>query len=216
MKFCAIVVAAGMGTRFGGPKQFVELAGRPLLEHTVEPFIESVDQVVLVLPADVLGEVDTFLSASVLEELLVVAGGNDRSESVKNGLASIESDIAGVLVHDGARPLVSLELIERVKSSIVEGAQVVVPVTDLSETLYKDSGQALDRSNYRLAQTPQGFTVEALIKAHSNSNSATDDGTLAIAAGYKATLVEGDGVNKKVTFPSDIAVVEHYLSGGES
>ncbi len=213
MKFSAIIVAAGEGSRFGGPKQFVMAAGKTLLEHALEPFVGAVDQIIVVMSPAVLPDINRYISnPDLLETLDLVEGGDSRSESVRKGLAALDESCEVVLIHDGARPLVSVEVIERVKASVVSGASAVVPVTPLSETLYSVEAEALDRSQYRLAQTPQGFRKQVLKEAHSGPHTATDDATLAIEAGYEVSLVDGDIENRKVTFPFDIAAIEYCLN----
>ena len=213
MKFSAIIVAAGSSTRFGAPKQFVEIAGKTVLQHSIDAFTGSVSQVIVVVSQQVFDDLDKHLDLSEFESPPdFVVGGDSRSISVRNGLKKLDPNSAGVLVHDGARPLVSQELIIRTKEAIEAGNEVVIPVLELSESLYTDAGEPLERSSFRVAQTPQGFTRAAIEKAHHNAEAATDDASLAVAAGYDVNLIVGSIDNLKVTFPSDIAAVRHLLA----
>ncbi len=168
--------------------------------------------------------------------VVVVAGGLTRQESVRNALDALSDSIAWVLVHDAARPLVPADVVRRVLEALHGGARCVVPAIaphDSLRWLAADGGNApLDRSQARLVQTPQGFTVEALLRGHVSSLSdlATDDASLVEAIGEVVTLVDGDPMAFKITRPLDLVarrgtarrpvteplcVSGHYQRGGD-
>ncbi len=225
----AIIVAAGSGPRFNSeiPKQFVELAGKPLIVHTIERFesARSIDSIVLVLAAE---RVDEFKSLSgnagfrKLKE--VVAGGATRVESTRNGLNAVPPATAIVAIHDGARPLVSAEEIDATVSKAAEfGAScLVAPVTDTIKSIRgAEIGATLDRTQLRRALTPQAFRVEVLRKAFENvdlDESITDECYLVEKLGHPIAIVEGSSRNIKITHPDDLIIATHFLgqidSGG--
>ncbi|MGN1239077.1 MAG: 2-C-methyl-D-erythritol 4-phosphate cytidylyltransferase, partial [Muribaculaceae bacterium] len=176
MKKYAIIVAGGSGTRFGSamPKQFLPLAGVPVLMHTVRKFAYVGAKVILVLPAaqrELWGELCEKYHFEV--ECTVVCGGSSRFESVKNGLAAVEASASTgdnpceaekciVAVHDGVRPLVSVKVIEKAydEAAIYGGAVPVVPVTDSIRHVEPDgSSRAMRRDELVAVQTPQTFTL---------------------------------------------------------
>ncbi|HVF31028.1 MAG TPA: 2-C-methyl-D-erythritol 4-phosphate cytidylyltransferase [Pyrinomonadaceae bacterium] len=220
MKTTAIIVAAGTGSRFNSdtPKQFVKLAGRPLIEHTIERFdaTPSVDEIILVLARD---RAETFLrSESGFEKLRrVIIGGTTRAESVQNGLAAA-GDAAIVAVHDGARPFVSVDEIERTISKAKEtgAACLVATVTDTIKTVSGgEIAGTLDREKLRRALTPQVFRTEILRRAFELaglSEAVTDECYLVEKLGHPIAFVEGSQRNIKITHPEDLAVAEAILS----
>ncbi len=213
----AIVVAAGEGLRMGGdqPKQFLEVAGRPLLAHSLMTFEvhPRVAGIFLVLPADRLAEAET-----------AVEGGVRRRDSVRAGLDAIAahrpvtSDLL-VAVHDGARPLLRLDLLGRVLEAAAEhGAAVpVLPVRDtMVEVAAEETlGDSVDRRTLRSVQTPQVFRFDWLREAHERygDEDATDDAGMVREAGYPVRLVSGDVMNFKVTDPDDLELVACVLAG---
>ncbi|MDH3492749.1 MAG: 2-C-methyl-D-erythritol 4-phosphate cytidylyltransferase [Acidobacteriota bacterium] len=215
----AIIVAAGDGKRFGGttPKQFLTLRGKTLLEIAVSRFEECADilEVVVVVPADFVDR-----SMEIIRKFpktaAVVAGGTTRSGSVLNGLNAAAG--AGIIaVHDGARPLVTVEEISRTVRAADEfgAACLAVPVTD---TIKKTDGQEIittvDRSTLRRAVTPQCFRREILERAFAEAESmesATDECTLVERLGIPVRLVEGSARNIKITMPDDLVLAEALL-----
>ena len=217
-KVFALIVAAGEGRRFGEPKQFAVVAGRPLIEWSLEAFEghPDVDAVILVLPRreDAGGLREKFPKiASVVE------GGPRRQDSVRNGFLEVRGgpgDI--VLVHDGARPLPGTGLITRViEETSRTGA--AVPVLALEDTVKEicDGAVArtLDRDRLFRVQTPQGFFHEVLREALESAQGAgflgTDEATLVERTGKRVTAVQGDRRNIKVTVPDDLKIVEALL-----
>lgn len=214
MTAAAVVVAAGRGLRFGDDaprKQFRELDGEPVAARACRPFLslEGLASVVLVLPPDVAGEPPAWVEAL---GVAVAAGGAARRDSVARGLAALPAGTGTVLVHDGARPLVTRQLAGRVLDAAAGGA-AVVPVLPLRDTVKEVDAEGrvvrtLDRSRLRRAQTPQGFPVATLRRAHREAGTevaATDDASLCEATGAEVRTVEGDPENLKVTTPEDLA-----------
>ena len=155
----------------------------------------------MVVPADVASEAEPLADA-------VVAGGATRSASVRAGLGAVPDGTDAVLVHDAARPVPVHAVWRRVLDALVAGAEAVVPGVPVTDTLRELGGAAVDRSRYVTVQTPQGFTVEALRRAHASGLDGTDDASLVEATGGKVLVVDGDPTNIKLTSPVDLAVAE--------
>lgn len=208
-----IVVAAGSGRRFGGPKQFVDLAGRPLLAWALDAPVAVSAGVVLVVPADRLSRLERE-RAQFPGIDVVVAGGATRSESVRAGLAAVPASASIVLVHDGARPLAGRELFHRVIDAVgsSDGAAGAVPGVAVTDTLRSIDGAPVDRESLLAVQTPQAFRAEALRQAHRQHPEATDDASLLEAEGHSVVVVEGDPANLKVTAPTDLALAGALLA----
>jgi len=226
MRTVAVLAAGGSGVRLGGalPKQFLELAGRPLLAHTCERFARcpSVSGMVLVLPAEGFAEHRDRMHAWAdgTKLLAVVPGGRARQDSVWNGLQAIPSALDGVvLVHDGARPLVSEALIEATAEAAARyGAAIAaVPVQDTLKEVGADDviQRTVDRRRLYRAQTPQGFRSEILRAAFERAIAdgfyGTDESALAERIGVAIHLVPGSEKNIKVTTAEDLLLAEHYL-----
>ena len=214
----AIVVAAGAGTRFGEPKQFAYLRGKPVLEWTLERFQAhaEVDAVVLVLPDEQDLKHYRMRYAKIVD---IVRGGERRQDSVWQGFRLLAGPAAEVvLVHDGARPLVGADLISRVIAAAkVEGA--AVPVLPLEDTV-KEVREGLvvgtvDRDRLRRTQTPQGFRFDILKKALETARRdrfyGTDEAMLVERAGLAVRAVEGDPRNIKITTPVDLKIAEGLI-----
>lgn len=215
MKAGVIIPAAGSGLRMGGvSKTLMQVAGKPLLQHSVEVFLAhpAIAVLVIALPADELAAAPAFLRHPAIH---LVAGGRERADSVRAGLVALAEDIDAVLVHDAARPLVTAVLIDRVLAEVERGrsATVGIPLTD---TLHEVGDNAEicaspDRSRYRRAQTPQGFprdVLEMAFAGNANASRATDEAGLVAAGGWPVRVVAGERWNMKVTTPEDLARVE--------
>jgi 2-C-methyl-D-erythritol 4-phosphate cytidylyltransferase len=205
-----VVVAAGTGERFGGPKQFAMLGGHPLAAWAVDAARPASAGVVLVVPADRLG------AAAALGADAVVAGGSTRSESVRAGLAAVPGDAEVVVVHDGARPLATAALFRAVVAAVEQGADAAVPAVAVADTLkVVEDGtvvSTLERSGVVVVQTPQAFRAEVLRRAHASGGDATDDAGLAEAVGATVRVVPGEPANIKVTTPADLELVQGVVS----
>ena len=200
-----IVVAAGSGSRYGGPKQFDMLGGRPLVQWAVDAARDASDGVVVVLPADALDREPAGASSCV-------AGGATRSASVRAGLAAVPEDATVIVVHDAARPLAGADVFGRVIAAVENGADAAVPVVDVVDSLRRREGGAIDRAGVVVVQTPQAFRSDALRSAHAEEPESTDDASLVEAAGGAVVLVEGHRRALKITDADDLRVAEALLS----
>lgn len=216
MRF-AIIVAGGSGSRMGAaiPKQFMLLRGKPLLMHSIEKFAKHCEKVIVALPDDKMEywkELCNEYEFAIAHQ--VVSGGLMRSESVKNALDVLdENGVVGI--HDAARPLISDKLITRLYT-VAEQEGSAVPVIKVGDSLRKMTGNtsiAVDRSDYRLVQTPQCFDLHLIRKAflHSGFRNFTDEASLAEAAGYSMYLVDGEVTNIKITVPADLSYAERLF-----
>jgi 2-C-methyl-D-erythritol 4-phosphate cytidylyltransferase / 2-C-methyl-D-erythritol 2,4-cyclodiphosphate synthase len=218
----ALVVAAGSGQRFGSevPKQYLPLAGRPVIRHALEIFAghPGIDAVRVVLNPDHRPLYDEAVTG--LELLPPVAGGASRQESVLNGLESLAALRPDhVLIHDAARPFVSAGIIDRTLATLATSpaALVAVPVTDTLKRATEQMVTAtVDRRDLWRAQTPQGFRYAEILAAHRQSAGAalTDDAAVAEAAGLAVSLVMGADDNFKITTAEDLQRAERLLGGG--
>ena len=226
METLAILVAAGRGERMGAekPKAFLDLAGRPLLVRTALAFeaSTSVDGIVAVVPAG-LEEPARGLLAGLRKVVAVVAGGARRQDSVLAGLRCAPNGFTGVvLVHDAARPFVSLELIEGVVAAAREhgAALPVLPMVDTVKRIRANRVvKTLDRSELAAAQTPQGFRRDVLARAYEvafrEGLTLTDEATAVERLGGQVVAVAGAEKNRKLTTPLDWAWAEALLAGRE-
>src|SRR5215217_4766620 len=221
----AIIAAAGAGTRMASdrPKQFLLLAGTPLIFHTLKPFeeCEQIHEVIVVLPAE---ESAGFLSLAGkygLRKLTrVVPGGATRADSVKRGLMAIRSATAEIVaVHDGVRPFVTVaEINSTIAAAQSDGAAILVaPVTDtIKQVGDRAIVKTLDRSSLRRALTPQCFQYELLRQAYQRANvndrSLTDESALIERLGHTVRIVEGSTRNIKITTAEDFAIAEAMLA----
>lgn len=219
MKEYALIVAGGKGTRINSklPKQFIGLNGKPILLHTLEAFFEySRDiTVVLVLPENEFGIWESICQEyNVTYPLVLQKGGETRFQSVKNGLDKMEGE-GLVAIHDGVRPLVSADLIgASFRLAAVHGSAVAaVRLKESIRETDQDTTKAVDRSRYRLIQTPQTFHLSLIKKAYQQKEdpSLTDDASVAERAGHKISLFEGSYENIKVTTPEDLVIAEALL-----
>lgn len=220
----AIIVAAGAGKRFGNerPKQFVELLGKPLIIHTIEPFesCPAIDEIVLVAAEDRIDEFRELLSGQPFHKITaIVPGGVTRARSVRNGLDAIDAGSAWIAaVHDGARPLVTVnEITQTVEAASLHGAACLV--AELTDTIKRvDHGfisETVPRSDLRRALTPQAFQYDMLRKAFDATelgDDVTDECCLVERTGIRIFCVEGSSRNIKVTRPEDLKLAEMYLS----
>lgn len=211
-----IVVAGGSGLRFGARKQFADLRGRSVVQRSVDVAAASSEGVVVVLPADVVDS--TNLEAENCE-LVVVAGGATRADSVRAGLSKIPVSCNVVLVHDAARPLATVDVFGRVIDAVRNGAHGVVPAIPIADTIRHKDGGVIDRNDLLAVQTPQGFALATLREAHASNLDATDDAKLVEDLGHEVVVVEGEAQNNKLTEPTDLiaaaSIIENDMTSPE-
>jgi 2-C-methyl-D-erythritol 4-phosphate cytidylyltransferase len=221
MSVWALLAAAGSGERLGAdrPKAFANLGGRPLLAESLERLdgSEWIDAIVVAAPAG--WEEPVVLLAEELVASKVVAavpGGGTRAESVRAAMQEVPADAVAVLVHDAARPLVGDEVVGRVLGRLSEGADGVVPVLPVGDTVKRVRGSVVEETVARdglvAAQTPQAFPAETLRRALAGDLAdATDCASLVERAGGRVVVVEGDPRLLKVTTKADLELVESWL-----
>ncbi|MFL4495854.1 2-C-methyl-D-erythritol 4-phosphate cytidylyltransferase [Streptomyces sp. VTCC 41912] len=232
VRIAAVIPAAGRGVRLGPgtPKALRTLGGTPMLVHAVRAMAASraVTHIVVVAPPDGPDEVRRLLDAHPLAdrtELTVVPGGATRQESVRLGLAALPDGIDVVLVHDAARPLVPVETVDAVIAAVRGGAPAVVPALPLADTVKQVEPRPQgtpepvvgtpERALLRAVQTPQGFDLPTLRKAHEvvvEGEGATDDAGLVERLGQGVVLVPGHEEAFKVTRPLDLVLAEAVLA----
>ncbi|MDP7550315.1 MAG: 2-C-methyl-D-erythritol 4-phosphate cytidylyltransferase [Acidimicrobiales bacterium] len=213
MSLWTVVVAAGDGLRFGSDKQSADLGGVSVLERSVATASDVSDGVVVVVGESRVEGARTLL-AGVGGVVEVVSGGATRSASVRAGLAAVPGAVEVVLVHDGARPLATEAVYGRVIAAVRAGADAVVPVVAVSDSLRSTSGGVVDREAVVAVQTPQGFRAVAIRAAHAGGADATDDTTLVEANGGTVVVVDGETDNVKITRPVDLEVARCLLAEG--
>jgi 2-C-methyl-D-erythritol 4-phosphate cytidylyltransferase len=209
----AIVLAAGGGTRFGGPKQFADLAGRPMLEHTVRSASTACDGMVVVLPS---AHLERWTAPA---GVVVVTGGATRAQSVRAGLAAVPARAAVVVVADAAHPLATPALYRRVVDTVLAGADAAIPGHRLSEVVKEitmtetattgtvvEAGRSLQRETHRLIQTPHAFAAGWLRDAHANATEAVEDSEMVAAAGARVIVVDGEPANIHVTTREELVL----------
>ena len=209
----AIIVAAGRGTRAGGdlPKQWQMLNGQPVLAHTLAAFA-GLPRVLVIHPDD------RARAEAIAGDAQIVEGGATRDASVMNALLALEGrGVAHVLIHDGARPLVSAAVIDRVRGAL-EASPAAAPALAVTDALWTGTQGLVsgtrDRTGLYRAQTPQGFHYDAILAAHrDHPGGAADDVEVARAAGLAVTIVEGDENNLKLTFPGDFDRAAAIMKG---
>lgn len=219
MKHTVIITAGGIGKRMGGeiPKQFLLLAGKPVLMHAIERFyqFDNQAQIILTLPnqwKDYWEECCEKADFDISHE--IIDGGKERFHSIQNALEIARGEL--IAVHDGVRPLVSRSTIEKCfKTAKTHGN--AIPVVQVKESLRKlenQSSTALVRSEYRLVQTPQCFTSDILKKAYKQTyhSAMTDDASLVESMGIQIQLIDGNDDNIKITTPIDLKLAEIVLS----
>lgn len=197
-KFAVIIPAAGKSERMGGTDKLnIRIGGKTVLEKAKEAF-SGFDQVIVVGRGE-------------------VPGGKTRQESVYNGLCALDKDVDFVLIHDGARPFVSSEVIERVRQALLSGSRAVVPCVKPKDTV-RNRDCTLDRSELFLVQTPQGFDAgllkQCFEQAIRDGFDGTDDASVAEHCGVRVDIVEGDYANIKITTADDLPKAPVYFGSG--
>jgi len=221
------VVAGGAGRRFGEPKQFAQLAGRPVAVWSVDAARSAADGVVLVVPGptatdssgDGPAHASQVIAGTGVPDTgadLVVAGGATRADSVRAGLAAVPDDADIIVVHDAARPLATPSLFAAVVAAVRRGgADAAIPVLPVADTLKRVEGvtvrSTVDRDGLVAVQTPQAFVAATLRSAHRTAGQATDDAALVERCGGTVRTVAGEPHNLKLTRPEDLLVAEALI-----
>lgn len=217
MKICAIIVAAGIGKRFGSPdKVFVEIKGKPIFIWAIEPFenLEKIDHIWIVTRKEMFEKVRYYLQKFNVKKVeKIIEGGKERQDSVYNALKSLPEDTNIVLIHDAARPLVNKKLIKEIVNSLNPSIDGVVPSISLTDTVkwIKKSnliGGTLNRGILRAIQTPQAFWYKKLVSAYENAYKegflGTDDASLIERYKGSVIVVNGNPNNIKITTKEDL------------
>ncbi|MDZ4184091.1 MAG: 2-C-methyl-D-erythritol 4-phosphate cytidylyltransferase [Desulfuromonadales bacterium] len=228
-KTLAIVPAGGSGRRMGAdkPKQYLSLAGSPILVHTLKALHASpaIAEIYLVTPSDDMTYAETLLKQECPFEKItrIIAGGPTRQDSTRNGILASGDEHGILLIHDGVRPFITADLIERViRAATLEGAAIAaVPVRETVKKLGEDHRlTTINREDLWLAQTPQAFRRDIIWKAHEdalkNGILATDDAALVERMGIAVKLVQGAWDNIKITTPEDLALAELLVKKGKT
>lgn len=207
-QIAAIIPAAGSGERLGigVPKALVEVAGQTLIQRAVHNLSAITDFIVIAAP---LGHEDQVRALVEGVAVHVVSGGERRSESVANALKLIPANVNHVLIHDAARAFAPTELARRVVAELIAGAEAVVPAIGVIDTIKVVDAHGYvvdtpDRNHLRAVQTPQGFTLDAIKRAHSSGKDATDDAALVAELGIRVKVIEGDLLARKITTLDDL------------
>ncbi len=205
-----IVLAAGGGSRFGGPKQFSSAGGRRLVDLALATATAVCDATALVVPSGCAwdgAEVD-----------VVVAGGADRGSSVRRGLAAIPDEDGIVLVHQAANPLASVALCRTLLGAVRAGADAAAPGLRPADLVRRTEGtrfgEVVGRDDLVMVQTPAAFRLRVLRTAHASSPVAVEDTALVSAIGREVVIVPGDPRNVHVATPEDLAIVTALLADG--
>lgn len=221
MKKRAIILAAGNGSRMNAelPKQFLSLNGKPVLFYTMRTFLQSFPdmEIILVLPEGYVGMGQEIIDGYFDEERIVLcAGGENRFQSVKNGIARLDDEDSIVFVHDGVRCLLTTDLIHRCYESALlnqTAIPVVYPKDSIRAVEEEGGSHAEDREKFRLVQTPQTFHSTILKSAFDIDHKShfTDEASVVEAFGLNLHLIEGEENNFKITTPLDLILAEGFF-----
>ncbi len=219
-----VIVAGGSGKRMGGgtPKQFRFLGQLPVLAHSINLFaeVDSASDIVVVLPREQMEYWTNLSSRFQVAKHRCVEGGEERFHSVKNGIEALRDDCEIIAVHDGVRPMCSIELVDRVISSAVaDGSAIpVVEVVDSIREVTDEGSRIVNRSTLRGVQTPQAFDAATLKRAYRQPYSAmfTDDASVVESSGERVYLCLGERANFKITTTEDLIFANALLDAYES
>lgn len=219
MKWAAVIAAGGVGERFGRPKQFVEIAGVPMIGWSIRTFATMSEIVELVVAIDpgLVAAAEALLGGLVSNaRWRAIAGGMTRQESVRRAIAALTGECDAVLVHDGARPLVRAQSVRAGMRQVRtgRGAVLAAPVTDTIKVVNGDSlrvERTLERSSLWAAQTPQFATLADFRRAYESQEPATDDTSLLERIGVEVVVVPTAQANFKITVPDDVPAAEVLL-----
>ena len=219
MKKYAVLVAGGSGIRMGNtvPKQFLMLAGKPVLLHSIEKFLNAffdIEIILVIHPSFIEQAKGLIKSLPADSKISIIQGGETRFHSVKNGLNQVKED-AVVFVHDAVRCLVSVSLIHCCyEQALTKGSAIpAVSITDSVRMINGNTTKIIDRNLLKAVQTPQTFRSEIVLPAFNQeyNDSFTDEATVVESAGHEVFLIEGEKENIKITLPSDLIIAEHLL-----
>lgn len=229
-KVWAIIVAAGQGLRMNDikKKQYLSIAGLPVVVHTLRVFdtCEAIDEIVLVVPEEDLNfcREELIPPSGFVKQIILVAGGPKRQDSVYNGLRAIDSDNGIIVIHDGVRPLVTADQLDAcIDGARKHGACILgLPAFDTLKRVNINGTieETLERDTIWLAQTPQAFRYNLILNAHQHARqsglSATDDASLLEHIGVDVKIIEGSRRNLKITNPDDLKLARILLKNGTS
>ncbi len=218
-KTTALIVAAGKGERAGGgvPKQFRRIGGKAVLAHAYDALRAhgAIGEIVVVIGG---GQEEAALEALAGREVMLLAGGATRQQSVRNGLEHLAASVPShVLIHDAARPFLPPDVIDRLLTAL-ETSSGAIPALPVADTLVRGGdalGEPVDRQGLFRVQTPQAFVFDAILAAHrgwDSAREATDDAGVLKAAGHDVILVEGDRMLEKLTTPGDFDVMHRLFA----
>ncbi|AKG05618.1 2-C-methyl-D-erythritol 4-phosphate cytidylyltransferase [Salimicrobium jeotgali] len=222
--YTAVIVAAGQGKRMraGKNKQFLMIGDDPLIVHTLKVFTQDVTCREIVLVTNEADEADMqeLIDTYQFPKISLIHGGEERQDSVYEGLKAVSDRELPVLIHDGARPFVKESSIRHLVEKIEKdgAALLAVPVTDTVKQWKDGKLQTLNRDDLWAAQTPQGFPYELIKEAHEKARArgfyATDDAALAESFDYDVSIVRGSYDNIKITTPEDLQKATSYVEKG--
>lgn len=214
----AIIAAAGSGERLGArtPKALIELGGLTLVDRAVALFPDAVQIIICAPSSHLVSLTEKYADRS---SVVVVSGGSSRSISVRNAISSLDRTVDFVLVHDAARALTPTDVVPRLLNALTRGAEAVVPVLPVPDTIKEVLGEkvvrTVDRSSLQRVQTPQGFRTSTLVDAHGAAKrdgvDGTDDAFLIERMGIKVATVQGDERAFKITTPFDLEVAQALM-----
>lgn len=215
MKYSAIITAGGTSSRYGKANKLLEkINGKEVIKYTVEAFLPEVDEIIICAHKSIIPDLEQIFANT---EVKIIEGGASRQESVYNGLIAANGDYA--LIHDGARPLISREIIQNTKQAVVDKKAVSV-MTKTTDTIKEvdESGKiirTIDRSKLYNTQTPQAFEYNLIKSVHEKlkGQNFTDDAGMVEFCGIEVYMVEGDYKNIKITTKPDLTIADVYLNG---
>jgi 2-C-methyl-D-erythritol 4-phosphate cytidylyltransferase len=225
-KVVAVIAAAGTGKRIGGefPKQYLKIAGKPVLVYTLEKFdrCHAVGEIVLVVEKEKIDLAEGFLKEwGIKKTAHVIAGGVERQDSIRRALDVLPEQAEWVAIHDGVRPFVSLEKIDEVIQAGRDCGAAILAVPEKNTIKKAKDGwveETVLRSDIWEVQTPQVFKTEWLkagyVQAFENHFYSTDDASLLEKAGYRVRLVRGEEANIKITSPADLIIAKAFVESG--
>lgn len=218
-----LIVAAGKGNRFGGTKQFFLLDGKPVVLHTIEVFERArcINQIILVINEHKIKYLETLIELNNIKKIrAVVTGGDERQDSVWNGLKALPEKAKGlVAIHDGVRPLLETKMLAQglALCRTHQAVMFALPVNDTIKEVKDGLTRIIDRSNLYLIQTPQFYDIELIKKAYQKALkdkfNATDDSTLVERLGVTLQILPGSSTNIKITNRDDLKLVEKIIKG---